>query len=67
MVSNPVDGFLVIEEDTERGKLVFSMDEFTIGQTYISETGTKIVRTETEIILSEKIMIPFINRGRNAT
>ncbi len=62
MVINPTlatEGFLVLEEDDKKGKLILSYEDFSIGKKFITERGTKVVRTsETEVLLADKIRIP---------
>eukprot|EP01114_Cavostelium_apophysatum_P021014 TRINITY_DN7206_c0_g1_i1.p1 TRINITY_DN7206_c0_g1~~TRINITY_DN7206_c0_g1_i1.p1 ORF type:complete len:739 (-),score=147.03 TRINITY_DN7206_c0_g1_i1:81-2297(-) len=62
ILSNPklllANGFLVYEIEDKKGHLMFSVSDFIIGKTYLSEKGTKLIRTSpAEMLLDQKIKV----------
>ena len=54
------EGFLVIEEGAESGRLIFSLNDFLPGKIYISEKGTKLFRnSDDELVVGEVIRVPI--------
>lgn len=55
----------MFEEGKNRGLIIHSIDDLACGKPYISEKGTKLFKTSTEIVLGDLIKVPLDTENSN--